>query len=173
MKILKKKAWFKVMGCTVAAIFVVVASGCGTMMRGTKQNIALNSDPSGATAIVKSGKGEEIKVTVPTTVILKKSRKYAIDFQKEGYLQQTVSIERRMDKAMLTWDIVSSAVTVFLILVPVAVIVDWATGGWYKLTPENVSVVLEPANPAPAETPSKPPAQEPMTAPTESEKGNL
>jgi len=157
MKALKKNSWFKVMGMALSAIFLVVTSGCGAMFTGIKQDISLNSDPSGVTAVVKSRGKEKMRVTTPTTVTLKKSGKYSIDFQKEGYVPQTLQISKHVQGGMVALDfiwllgaIVPAALTLTL---------DGVTGGWYKLSPETVNISLKPEGHSKAEVPA--PAEEP------------
>jgi len=124
----------------ISMIGAIALSGCGAMFKGTSQMISLNSDPPRATAIVKSSKGVETQVTTPTSITVKKSGTYSIDFRKEGYVPTTVVLNRHLNGGMLTCDIL----WLFVTWIPVAIVVDAVTGGWYEFTPETINVALEP-----------------------------
>lgn len=121
--------------CVMIMISLVVAQwGCATITSGGKQNIALNSTPSGATvSSTKAGMTTEMTYTTPTTIAFERKGNYILTFQKEGYDSQKIELMKSMRGWMLFWDI---------FWFPAGVIVDAITGAWYRLEPDQVNVTL-------------------------------
>lgn len=118
-------------GRVVAGVLVVSTAGCGTIFGGSSQEISLSSSPAGAAVEVdRLGR----TVATPTEVELKRKHSYRLTFSREGYEPQTVLVESKVRAGILVLDILAGVV---------GVAVDAATGAWYKLTPDHVSVVLE------------------------------
>ena len=68
--------------------------GCATVVHGPYQDVRINSDPPGATAVVSATSSErgplfldktKHSVTTPTTVRLMRDNSYRVEFEKEGY----------------------------------------------------------------------------------------
>ena len=142
MKAMKKKVCFKVIGGVVSAIFLVVTSGCGAMFTGKSQSISLDSNPQGATAIVKSNMGDETKVQTPGRATLKKKRDYSIRFEKEGYTPKNMMMTKEFNVLTMICD--GALFLAMMIPGVIAFSVDAGTGGWYKFSPAMVNVDLEP-----------------------------
>lgn len=110
--------------------FTVMNVGCGTIFGGTRQTIQVSSNPPGAS--VTAGQSGMTQTT-PTSFNLLRKDNYALVFEKEGYESRKYEVKRGIRAGILVLDIL-------LGLVPV--IVDAATGAWYKLSPETVEVTL-------------------------------
>lgn len=113
---------------------IVMVVGCATIIHGTKQNIAFNSNPSGAKVIVK---GME-KGKTPTVISLPRGEtNIVIRFEKEGYEPVEVMMNRSVD-----WVIVGGGnCLIFGGILGLAI--DFATGAAYTLSPSEVNAVLQ------------------------------
>lgn len=110
---------------------VVSLTGCGLIFGGTRQVVNVRSSPSGATV----GADPEIgDYTTPAAISLERKTEYTLTFSKTGYRDSILHLRRSIRGGVVVLDIL-------LGLVPV--VVDAATGAWYKLAPEDASVVLE------------------------------
>ena len=114
-------------GLAPAALLAI--SACGTLFNGGPANVAFNSNPSGATILIDGAE----RGTTPATLALAKNRSYNVTFRLPGHQDATTEITRKMAGGYLILDILGG-------LVPV--IVDAATGGWYVLGTNNVSMNL-------------------------------
>jgi len=117
----------KVISCVLLVLFV---SSCATIFKGSKSNLALESDPAGAQVFID---GHYMGDT-PLRLKLESKRDYAIEFRKEGYLTKTVNVQNKVGAMWIVLDVLAG-------LVPV--IVDAATGSWYELNQDNVKVILD------------------------------
>lgn len=109
----------------------LVSSGCGLVFGGTRQTIRVESTPTGASVSTDPATSE---YTTPASFSLQRNRSYAMTLSAPGYTSRTVELQRSIRVGIVVLDIVFG-------LVPV--VVDAATGAWYKLTPEHHTVVLE------------------------------
>src|SRR5688500_6134791 len=76
------------------SLFVVlIASGCATIVDGTSQNVTFNSQPNGVKILVN---GAQIGVT-PLTTQIKRSKDTVILAQKEGYQDQTIALQTKVN----------------------------------------------------------------------------
>lgn len=115
----------------------IFATGCGTITQGVHQSVDLKSMPSSATVTLTGGDTPTTLVT-PATLELKRKGTYVLTFSKEGYASQGIQLQRTLRGWMLFWDVFP--------WFPLGVVVDAVTGGWYQLTPGEVSVSLEKTN---------------------------
>jgi len=104
--------------------------GCGAIFLGSSQNVAFNTTPDRATVIVN---GSERGIT-PLQIKLKTNEQYIITFKKEGYEDKTYSITNHVSAGMVVLDVLFG-------LVPV--VVDAATGSWYRLDDTNINLPLD------------------------------
>ncbi len=74
-----------------------------------------------------------MEYTAPAGMELKRKGEYVLTFSMEGYKSEKVEIFHQMRGWMLVWDI---------FWFPTGIIVDAITGGWYRLSPEEVSITL-------------------------------
>lgn len=105
-------------------------AGCGVIIGGTSDTVFLDSSPSESTVEI-GPLGQEL--TTPTQVSLKRKNDYVVTFSRDGYESRQVAINHNIRGAILAGDILGG-------LIPV--IVDAATGAWFELEPERVSVTL-------------------------------
>lgn len=122
-----------------SGMLMVMSLGCGTITQGTSQSIPVQSSPNGVSLNV-----EGVQYTTPTTLELSRKKEYVLHFSMEGYESAQVRITRSLSGSYLVFDI---------LLGLIGVVVDAATGGWYNLKPEFVTVSLSKisAVPGPAE----------------------
>ncbi len=145
---------------------IIVASfftGCASIMSGTTQSIAIDSDPKGATVTVgeeKTQNGKTIMavshiagVTPLTVAISRKDGMIALS--KEGYKTQQVELQRGYN-AWLWGDVVLTSL--------LSTSIDTSTGAWHEYKPGQYMITLVPAN-APVNKPADAPANTPTTAP--------
>lgn len=145
---------------------IVVAlciSGCASIMSGTTQKVAIDSDPKGAKITIgeeKTQDGKKIMINsyyagiTPLTVAI--SRKDAmIELSKEGYKTQEVELQRGYN-AWVWGDVLLTSL--------LSTSIDTSTGAWHEYKPGQYMITLVPAN-APENTPTKAPANTPTTAP--------
>lgn len=106
------------------------AAGCGTIMNGTRQTVAIQSTPAGATVSAVPASGT---TTTPGSMVLERKNNYVLTFTADGYEPAEAHLRREMRTVILVLDILAGVV---------GVVVDAVTGGWYQLEPETVSVTL-------------------------------
>ena len=124
----------KVISAITCAAMVVAQAGCATIVGGSKQNIAVDSTPDGATVTSnRAGMAATMEYTTPTAVLFERKGHYILTFKKEGYDSKQIELMRGMRGWMLVWDI---------FWFPIGIIVDAITGAWYRLEPEQVTVTL-------------------------------
>lgn len=116
------------------ALILWPLTGCGAIFNGTTQTIRAQSSPQGATITTNPATGT---FTTPASLEMERSNSYVLTFSREGYSDATFQIRRTMNGGILVLDILAGLV---------GVIVDAATGAWYNLSPEDVSVTLERQN---------------------------
>ncbi len=106
-------------------------AGCGAIFNGTRQNITATSAPDGAMIRVDPGNAE---YTTPASLNLERKNNYVLTFEKEGYTSAKFEIQKGMQAGILILDILFTGL--------IGVIVDAATGAWFKLSPETAVVAL-------------------------------
>jgi hypothetical protein len=78
----------KVVSCLICVVLVVIQSGCGTITSGSKQDIAVNSNPDGAAVTsTKSGMSATMDYTTPTTVSFERKGHYILTFRRMDMIQ--------------------------------------------------------------------------------------
>lgn len=123
------KRFIHLLVCLAAVAFT---AGCGTVFQGTKQEINVNSEPPGATVLVK---GVEVAITPAVISVSKKDPKIVLRFEKEGYQPAEVTLIK-VDGG---W---GTAPNVFF-FVPAGFAVDYIYGGAYRIDPAEVNAVLK------------------------------
>lgn len=113
---------------------ILLISGCATLFKGTKEEVAFHSEPQGADVYVNG----VMMGSTPLTLKLESKKTYAIEFKKEGYPTSTHQITNHVGAGWIVLDILGG-------LLPI--IVDAATGAWYKLDQNNVNTVLRKQQP--------------------------
>ena len=108
----------------------VLGYGCGTIVNGSRQNISIASNPSGATATVG-----DMKVKTPATVSLAREKDYVVTVSSEGYESGQATINREFNG-------MATILGNILWLLPGVIVDLWAGGAW-TLNPETVNVSLK------------------------------
>ena len=117
---------------TIITILVLTffLQGCGTLIHGTRQNITINSNPSGAKVAIG-----RLKVRTPATVSLARRRNYIITAKKEGYEDSQVQIIRYFKHK-------GSTIFGNILWMPAGLIIDFAAGGAWVLEPKVLNITL-------------------------------
>ncbi len=113
----------------VALVFIVVFSGCATIMQGTTQSVGIASTPTGATVTVDNIE----KGRTPIVVELKRKDHHFVKIEMPGYMPYETTFTR--STSGWVWGNI-----VFGGLIGLAV--DAMAGGLYKLTPVEINAVL-------------------------------
>ena len=136
----------------VAALTLALAvSGCGTIIKGGKQDIEIRTPAPDAEVTVKSFKGRDVYQGPPGRVQLAREDSYTVTVTAPGYRERKVTIT----KSMSGW-VFGNLIWVIPILWGVGVAVDAASGGLWTLGDDEVDVPLV-RGPAPATAPAKAP----------------
>src|SRR5438094_5750879 len=114
-------------GAVMAAFFL---SGRGAIMHGTRQNIDVQSSPSGAHLETNPASGT---YTTPTTLNLERKYSYVLTFTSPGYNPATFNLHSSIGTGTVIADV---------LLGLVGVLVDGLTGAWYGLSPDAANVTL-------------------------------
>lgn len=115
----------------------LLLSGCGVITGGTTKTVSVVSVPSVATITSAPTSGS---FTTPASIELERKHAYTLIATKDGYSEAQFQVQRRMRTGPLILDILLTGL--------IGVVVDAATGGWYDLQPENVTIALEQLDPA-------------------------
>lgn len=119
----------------LALTSVVLLAACGTVMHGTRQNIDVQSSPSGVKVETSPATGT---FTTPTTLDLERKHNYVLTFSAPGYAPATYNIHNGVGTGTVIADVLLTGL--------VGVVVDGLTGGWYGLSPEAATVTLNRLN---------------------------
>ncbi len=130
MKMFKKNLWLlcSLLG-GVGIIFLL--SSCASIIHGTRQNVSVNSIPSGAKVIVK---GVEMAKT-PAVIELKRNVKdIVLRFEKDGYEPVEVALNRKVD-GWVAGNIIFGGL--------IGLAIDFIDGAAYNLSPSEVNATLK------------------------------
>lgn len=120
----------RIVAGSLCLAFAFATVGCGTILNGTRQTVAIQSTPAGATVTtVPAGETS----TTPGSITLERKNNYVLTFTADGYEPAEAHLRREMSAVFLVLDILAGVI---------GVVVDAVTGGWYQLEPETVSVTL-------------------------------
>jgi hypothetical protein len=136
----------------------LAAAGCATIIRGTKQEFAIISEPPSATATLSTGQ------TCVTPCNLKLPRKEAFDvtLTLDGYEPATAHVNSGWSRGGTQTFVVGNIILGGL----VGMGVDASNGATRDLTPNPVSVTLTPIAPPPPPITALPEAPAPVAEPT-------
>ena len=111
---------------TFAVLFGAVAVfgllGCATIMRGTNQQISINTNPSGANIVLSNGQS----CSSPCTLTVRRDQSLQITVTKEGCQTQTAS----MIPALAGAGVILGG------------LIDYGTGAVYDLQPNPLTLTL-------------------------------
>jgi hypothetical protein len=115
----------------LALFSLILLNGCATIIHGTTQDIGVSTDPSGAEVLVD---GQE-RYKSPTKITMKRKDDHMVEVSLEGFQKETINIK----------SVVSGAVAGNILA---GGLIGWgidaASGGQYRLVPENIDVRLRP-----------------------------
>jgi hypothetical protein len=119
----------------LGSLFITL-SACATIVGGgTSQGVAISSDPSGATYLIKSSSGMQMATgRTPQTIKLPRKNEYQIEFSVPGYRSQSIALTKGVN-GWVFGNFVFGWIPGFII--------DFATGSASKLEPSLVQVNLE------------------------------
>ena len=116
----------------VVAFATVALPGCATIMHGSSQDLAIQSNPSGATVAVNGVRNAQ----TPATLTLPRKSIQSLEITLDGYRPFQMQLQRGTS-GWVWGNIVFGGL--------IGLVVDASTGGMYKLTPEQISAQLESA----------------------------
>jgi hypothetical protein len=118
---------------TLVAILAAawLVTGCGAVMHGSRQDIAVVSSVPGTTVQTSPS---STSVAAPGTLSLERKNNYVLTFSAPGYAPATVNVTNSIGTGTVIADVLLTGL--------VGVIVDGMTGSWYGLNPETASATL-------------------------------
>lgn len=111
-----------------------VTSGCGTIVRGTTQEIAIDSSPQGAIIQASNGMGG----TTPMSIKADRDTALTVKISKDGYKDHSTILTPHVSgggAAGLAGNILAGGI--------IGAAVDAGSGAMYDLSPDRVFTVLE------------------------------
>jgi hypothetical protein len=119
----------------VAAALLMLLTSCATVVRGTKHNVRIESNPAGATIHLSTG----VKGVTPATFELPRKDPVVVDFQKDGYEPMSVTLVPMRSKS----GSIAGAGNA-LIGGAIGGAIDGGTGATLDLRPNPLIVTLRP-----------------------------
>ncbi len=119
-----------VSGCAAAAFGL---AGCATLTRGVSDQVAVLSDPPGATVTTTLGNG----CTTPCSLDVRRDADFTVTVTKPGYRGRTVAVTTRLSGTG------AAAATENIATAGLGLAVDVATGATLEHVPGAVSVTLQ------------------------------
>ena len=134
-------------GCR-AIVPLTVLCGCASIVSSPQQEVAISTDPPGATVQV-----DEQVIQSPGTVTLPRKKNYSIRVSHEGYYDNYTplrSVESPLLFGNFLWDLPTTGLYMFITqgmnglqIVGPGSIYDRATGAGYQLVPGKIELALE------------------------------
>ena len=120
-----------------AVISFLGLQSCATILRSkTQMSISVTSSPSNASVFLKDKKIG----TTPMEYKFKKRKKKTLEIQKEGYLTEYRSIERKINPLWTGISVVGGLYAV----IGVAIVIDFMTGNVDEVHTDAIVVTLKP-----------------------------
>jgi uncharacterized protein YceK len=114
----------------ISLSFVLLTSGCATIISGSRQTVRFSSTPENATILI-----DEVEVgKTPFETRLARKREYAVMIKLDGYLPY----ETKLTKTFNAWYIGNIAIGGLI-----GLIIDPITGAIYNLTPKEINAQLQ------------------------------
>lgn len=98
------KGWRLSKSVFLVAATAFVLSGCATIIRGTQQNVDLDSVPKGSAVLIN---GKEV-ATTPCTVTVRRNHEYILQIKRRGFETKTFLIGNTNSNEASTYKIGSS-----------------------------------------------------------------
>ncbi len=112
-------------------LVAAMVSGCASIIHGSRQDIRVVSNPSGA--VVRVNLNNTATTTPGVLNLNRKEIAYVLTFEKQGYKPVEVSLRRTID-GWLFGNIIFGGL--------IGIVIDFSSGSAYKLTPSEVETVL-------------------------------
>lgn len=106
---------------------------CASIIHGSKQEISVDSEPSGAKVTAKL-RGFNLGTTPALITLKRKESPMILRFEKEGYEPVEVTMTRGVD-GWIFGNIIFGGI--------IGLIVDFSNGAAYKLSPEQIKIELK------------------------------
>ena len=111
---------------------ITLLSGCGLLLGGgSRQTVGVQTSPEATKLTTAPPTGD---YTTPTSLNLERKTSYILTFSKEGYSPATFQLQSHVRGGIVVADVLLTGL--------IGVVVDAATGGWSKLSPESATVTL-------------------------------
>jgi hypothetical protein len=145
-----------------AAVAAALLGGCGSITRGTTEDVAINSTPIGAKVTTDIG----MNCSAPCTLKVPRNKDFTITASAEGYKTSTLFIGRKVSgngAAGMAGNVLVGGI--------IGVVVDSSTGAAMDHTPNPAFIVLVkddlsiPGEPPVLPVKKKPLVKEPSAAP--------
>lgn len=114
-----------------ALLVAALLTGCASIIHGSRQDVRVMSSPSGA--VVRVNLNNQATTTPGVLTLNRKEVAYVLTFEKEGYKPVEISLRRTID-GWLFGNILFGGL--------IGLVIDFASGSSYKLTPDEVQVGL-------------------------------
>jgi hypothetical protein len=130
----------------IAAVVLASVSGCATIVSGSKQDVSFNSNPQAAEVLVYQGYAPEVagpgtmQVFVgrtPALASLPRNKEYTAVVRAPGYTEVRVKIDKNFNYWVIG-NICCAGIVV-------GGLIDYATGSFFKLDPDDIMVTLVPS----------------------------
>lgn len=113
-------------------IAMISLTGCiGVIANGSSQDITINSVPAGAIVRIDDG----IAGNTPMVADLGRAESHTVQVELDGYEPYTAVLSRSADGGIIIADIFLTG--------GLGLIIDLATGGLYKLSPDEIMATFE------------------------------
>lgn len=113
----------------ILIVLLAGLAGCATIVHGSRQDVFVKSEPSGAVVRV----GATATKTPGFLTLDRKQSIYVLVFEKEGYKPIEVELRRKMDSWFFGNIIIGGII---------GIVIDFTNGSAYKLIPSEVNVVF-------------------------------
>jgi hypothetical protein len=113
----------------VLIVFLLIQTGCASIVSGRSQDVNIRTNPPGAEIYIN----DVSRGATPLMANLKRKQRHSVRFVKEGYVEET----RTTGKGFNWWfagNILFGGI--------IGIIIDFATGAVYKVSPEDLNVTL-------------------------------
>ena len=113
-------------------ISTIIFNGCATIVSSSRQKISVNTVPPGAKIYVQ----DIAQATTPAIIYVERSKEVVLRLEKEGYQPVDIALHRGINY-WVAGNIIWNAGLL------IGVIVDFINGSAYKLTPEEITAILD------------------------------
>jgi hypothetical protein len=128
-----------------ALVAVAFLQGCATMMNGTTQTVRIETDPPGATLTILP---DGVQAVSPAEIELGRKAFRTIEVRLDGYEVTRIYLDRYVEGEKVAPNVVIDPLFFLMKLSWGPVLLDFETGGAFRLAPDPVVIKLAPINAA-------------------------